>query len=483
MSDTLKSKTINGLKWSAIERFSAQGVQFVIQVFLARLLLPSDYGIIAMLTIFIAISQTFVDSGFSNALIRKLDRDEDDFTTAFIFNILVGLFFYGVLYFCSPFIADFYDIPLLSPITKFLGISVFFNSLCIVQQAILTIKIDFKTQTYVSLISVFIAGIIAIYLAYTGLGAWALAWQVVIAAFLRAVILWILVKWRPRGSFTKKSFKNLFGFGSKLLASGLINTIFNNIYLIVIGKVYSSKLLGYYSKASEFSKYPASSITSIIQRVTYPVLSEMQNDNEKLRVNYRKILRLSVFIMFPIMVGISAIADPIIRLLLTDKWAFSIPLLQILCFALMFYPIHAINLNLLQVKGRSDLFLRLEIIKKVLLTVILIITLPMGVKALCIGQVINSIICLIINTHYTSKLINVGFIKQMKDVLPTLLICLVMFGAIYLVNIFIDSTAILHVNIWKLVIDIIFGALIFVGLSYLRNAKELKDIINIIKFK
>ncbi|MFA7116542.1 MAG: lipopolysaccharide biosynthesis protein [Bacteroidales bacterium] len=477
MSKSLKKETINGLKWSAIERFSAQGVQFIIQIILARILFPSDYGIIAMLAIFIAISQTFVDSGFSNALIRKLDRNEDDNTTAFLFNIVVGLIFYGILFLCSPLIADFYKIPLLSPVTKLLGLSVFFNSLCIVQQAILSIKLDFKTQTYVSLLSVIISGILAVYLAIIGYGVWALAWQVVIASFLRAFFLWIFVKWRPKGRFTKKSFKALFGFGSKLLASGLLDTIYNNIYLIVIGKVYDSKSLGFYSKAKDFSAYPASSITSIIQRVTYPVLSKMQDENERLRINYRKILRLSAFIFFPIMIGLSAAADPFIRLLLTDKWENSIILLQILCFVMMWYPIHAINLNLLQVKGRTDLFLKLEIYKKIMTTVILVITSPFGIIVMCYGQILNSILSLIINTYYTGKLINVGFVKQMKDLLPIIVRCLIMYALIMIMNNFIDN------NVVKLSLDILLGFSVFVSLSYIRKSGELRELINIIKHK
>ena len=475
MPESLKTKTVNGLKWSAIERFSTQGVQFVIQIFLARLLLPSDYGVIAMLAIFIAISQSFVDSGFSNALIRKLDRDEDDFTTAFLFNIGVGLFFYGILYISSPLIATFYNLPLLSPITKVLGFSVFFNSLCIVQQAILTIRLDFKTQMYVSLFSVLIAGGIAIIMAYKGYGAWALVWQVIISTFLRTVLLWILVGWRPKGRFTRKSFKALFGFGSKLLASGLLDTVYKNIYLIVIGKLYASNTLGFYAKAKDFSFYPASSITSIIQRVTYPVLSEIQNEDERLRTNYRKLLRLSAFVFFPLMIGLSAVADPLVRLLLTDKWESSILLLQILCFAMMWYPIHAINLNLLQVKGRSDLFLKLEVIKKILTTLTLAVTFPFGIEVMCYGQVFNSIVTLSINTYYTGKLIRVGFLTQMKDVMPTLLICLLMLGVIYSCNMFIEG------NVLKLFVDIIIGIIIYLVGSLLFLKYECNETLNIMR--
>lgn len=475
MSKSLKRKAVNGMKWSAIERFSAQGVQFVIQIVLARLLLPSDYGIIAMLTIFIAISQTFVNSGFSNALIRKLDRDENDYTTTFLFNIGVGVIFYFLLYLGSPLIAIFYGIPLLAPITKLIGLSVLFNSLCIVQQAILTIRIDFKTQTYVSLFSVTFSGGIAIYLAYKGFGAWALAWQVVIAAFLRTAFFWAFVGWKPRGHFSKKSFKSLFGFGSKLLASGLLDTIYSNIYLIVIGKIYDSSSLGFYSRAKGFSAFPSSTITGIIQRVTFPILSQIQYEDERLRINYRKILRYSAFIIFPMMIGLSAVASPLIRLLLSDKWEGSIILLQILCFSMMWYPIHSINLNLLQVKGRSDLFLKLEIYKKITITISLLITFPFGVEVMCYGQILNSILSLAINTFYTGKLINVGFLKQMKDILPILFRCLIMYALIILMNIFIENIVV------KIVFDILLGAFIYLSLSYITKAKELHGLINIIK--
>lgn len=477
MSESLKRKAFNGMKWSAIERFSAQGVQFVIQIVLARLLLPSDYGIIAMLTIFIAISQTFVNSGFSNALIRKLDRDENDYTTTFLFNIGIGVFFYLFLYLGSPLIASFYNTPLLAPITKLIGLSVLFNSLCIVQQAILTIRIDFKTQTYVSLFSVIFSGGIAIYLAYKGYGAWALAWQVVIAALLRSVLFWAFVGWKPKGHFSKKSFKSLFGFGSKLLASGLLDTVYKNIYLIVIGKLYSSQLLGFYAKAKDLSVYPASSITTIIQRVTYPVMSELQGDDERLRENYRKLLRLSAFMFFPLMLGLAAVADPFVRLLLTDKWEKCIFLLRILCFAMMWYPIHAINLNLLQVKGRSDLFLSLEIYKKIIMTVVLFATLPFGIVALCIGQIMNSLMALIINTYYTGKLIKVGFWSQMRDIFPILIRCFIMFVSVILIDNIVMSYGL------KLILEILVGFCVYVILSYSRYSKELQEIIYIIKRK
>ena len=430
-TESLKQKTTKGLFWSSVERFSNQGVQFFFSIILARLLSPSDYGIVAMVVIFFAIAQTFVDSGFSNAIVRKKDRTESDLSTCFYFNILVGFVFYILLFLCSPFIAEFYGQPILSPIVKISGLNVLINSLCIVQQAQFTIRIDFKTQAKVTLTSTVISGILGILLAYLGYGVWALVWQGVTGAFMRMILFWIFSKWRPRESFSKDSFHYLFGYGSKLLASGLLDTTYNNIYPIVIGKFYSPAQLGNFSRAQGWASLPSSNITGILQRVTFPVLTEMQDDNERLATNYRKLLRLSAFVVFPLMMLLAAIASPLVRVVITSKWDACVPYLQIICFAKMWYPIHAINLNLLQVKGRSDLFLRLEIIKKVVGVSVMCVTIPLGVTAMCFGMVFTSINALIINTYYAGKLIKVGYFTQMRDLLPIVFISLLMGACAY----------------------------------------------------
>lgn len=319
-TESLKQKTTKGLFWSSVERFSNQGVQFFFSIILARLLSPSDYGIVAMVVIFFAIAQTFVDSGFSNAIVRKKDRTESDLSTCFYFNILIGFVFYILLFLCSPFIAEFYGQPILSPIVKISGLNVLINSLCIVQQAQFTIRIDFKTQAKVTLTSTVISGILGILLAYLGYGVWALVWQGVTGSFVRMILFWILSKWRPRESFSKDSFHYLFGYGSKLLASGLLDTTYNNIYPIVIGKFYSPAQLGNFSRAQGWASLPSSNITGILQRVTFPVLTEMQDDNERLATNYRKLLRLSAFVIFPLMMLLAAIASPLVRVVITSKW-------------------------------------------------------------------------------------------------------------------------------------------------------------------
>ena len=478
MSDqTLKQKTTKGLFWSSVERFSNQGVQFVFSIILARLLSPSDYGIIAMVTIFFAVAQSFVDSGFSNALVRKTDRVEEDLSTCFYFNIGVGIIAYIVLFLIAPLVANFYNQPILSPIIRITGLGVILNSLCVVQQALFTIKIDFKSQAKITLSATVISGIVGILLAYQGYGIWALVWQGVASSIVRMGLLWLMSKWRPRTGFSKSSFNYLFGYGSKLLVSGLLDTIYNNIYPIVIGKFYNPAQLGNYSRALGWAQLPSANITSILQRVTFPVLSAIQDDTLRLQNSYRRLLKLSAFIVFPLMMGLAAIASPLIRVILTAKWDGCVLYLQILCFALMLYPIHAINLNLLQVKGRSDIFLRLEIIKKIIGVIILIITIPLGITAMCLGMVFSSIICLIINTYYTSRFIDVGLLTQLKDLKIILINSLVMGAGIYILTSFIDIEGL------KLVMGIVIGLLFyFIGSFYFSKA-ELQEVISLIKKK
>ncbi|MBP1629385.1 MAG: polysaccharide biosynthesis protein [Bacteroidetes bacterium] len=474
---SIKHKTIYGLFWSSIERFSSQIIQFVIGIIIARLLAPTDYGLIGMLAIFLAISQSFIDSGFSNALIIKKNRTEADFSTVFYFNIFVGLFFYIVLFFTSGLIADFYNSPILENLTKVVGITLFINSLTVVQRAKLTIVVDFKTQAKASIISVIISGIIGIWMAYSGYGVWALAYQSVANGLVNMIMIWAYSKWKPKRIFSWTSFRELFSFGSKLLLSGLIDTIYKNIYTIVIGKKFSAHDLGFYTRSDQLAQFPSSNISNIFSRVIFPILSSIQTDDDRLQDVYRKYLRLSAFIIFPLMAGFAALASPFINLLLTPKWDGAVLILQILCFAYMWYPIHSINLNLLQVKGRSDLFLRLEIIKKIIGFTILLITIPMGIIPMCIGLVINSIICLTINTHYTGKLINVGFVKQMKDLLPTLFYSTTMSVIVWLSIMLVDS------NLLKLLLGFVIGTVYYFGIAYISKSKEIHEILSIIKPK
>ena len=469
MSENLKVKTQKGLVWSFIERFATQGVQFLFGIILARLLSPEDYGTIAMPLVFLAIAQCIIDSGFSTALIRKPDLTEDDLSTAFYFNIGVGVVCYLLLFFSSPLIAEFYNTPILADLLKVTALATLFNPLCAVQQAILTRKIDFKTQAVVSLSGALVSGFAGLTMAYNGFGVWSLVCQQVGGYAIRTILLWVLGRWTPKRRWSWKSFHYLWGFGSKMLGSGLLDTIYTNIYPIVIGKFFSANDLGNYTRAQQFATLPSSNVTGVLQRVTFPVLSKIQNEDERLARNYRKILKLSAFLIFPMMLMLSAIADPLVRVILTDKWKGCIILLHIVCFSMMWYPIHAINLNLLTVKGRSDLFFRLEIFKKVCGVCVMCVTIPHGIIWMVSGGIVSSMIALVINTYYTGKLINVGYLRQMGDLLPIFGISFFMW---LVIHVFLWLTSNIYI---QLPLGIFAGLLVYIVCARVLLKSEWED--------
>ena len=477
MSDALKPKTIKGVFWSSVERFSVQGIQFIVMIIMARLLTPKDYGLVGMLTIFIAIAQSLIDSGFSQALIRKRHRTETDNSTVFYFNVVIGLLLYAVFYITAPWVARFYDSPELTTLMRVVCLSVVLNSLAVVQRALLTVNIDFKTQAKASLTAAIISGVVGIGMAYAGFSYWSIAAQQLVNLGLNTFLLWIFARWRPCRTYSWTSFHELFAFGSKLMVSGLLDVVYRNMYLLVIGKVFTASSLGYYTRAQQFAEFPSSNLTGIMQRVTYPVLCQIQDDDKRLAQIYRRFLRVSAFIIFPLLTGLSAVSQPFILLLLKEQWLFAATLLQIICFSMMWYPIHAINLNLLQVKGRSDLFLKLEIIKKIVAICILCITIPMGLVAMCIGQIFSSILCLIINTHYTGKLIHVGFLRQIQDLMPTLLLSLTMWAVVYY------TTTLCSDSLLQLVVGVLAGVIYYLSFAFFFCFPELKEILSIVRRK
>lgn len=477
MSESLKKKTAKGFFWSGIDRLSSQGIQFVFSLLIARLLMPSDYGVVAMLGIFIAISQAFIDSGFTTALVQKVDRTETDCSTVFYFNIAVSVIAYIALWIASPWIAGFYNTPLLEPVTKVVALNLIFGAFSGIQNAKLSIALDFKTGAKISAVVTVLTGLVGLFLAYNGWGVWALVFQSLFSVVLRTVLLWCLVRWMPCLVFSWKSFKRMFSFGSKLLASSLIDTIYNNIYTLVIGKCFSSSTLGYYSRAEGLAVLPSSGITNILQSVTFPVLCSIQNEVERLANVYRRFLCMAAFIVFPLMVGLSAIADPLIRAILTDKWAGAIYLLQILCFSLMWYPIHAINLNILQAKGRSDYFLKLEIIKKIFGACVLCVTIPMGLVAMCYGRVFSSVLMLAVNTYYTRKLLGYGLFSQLRDLLHILIHAFVMGVLVW------GVIQIVPGNGLKLLVGISVGAAYYLLGAWLMRFQELEEVVSMVRRK
>ena len=414
----LASKTKKGLQWSALERFLTQGIQLAITLYLARLLGPTAFGLVGMLAVFIAIANVFVDSGFTSALIRKTDRTESDLVTAFYYNIAMAGLCYFALYISAPFIADFYQQAELQTLLRILGLAVLINAFTLIPRVKLNVAMDFKTQAKISVLSVLISGPTAIILAINGYGVWALVTQTLLNASCATFLFNLFAPWLPRGRITKHAFNYLFGYGSKLLLSGLLDVTYNNLYQIIIGKKFSPAVVGQFTQANQLASVPVSTLTGIIQRVTFPLFSQLQGDPDKMANAYRQTLKLSALVIFPLIVALGLIAKPLLTSLLGEQWQGAAALLSVLCLGYMLYPIHSINLNLLQVTGRSDLFLKLEVMKKVIGVTVLLLSIPYGVLAMCLGFTLTSYLALLLNTYYTAKLTHFSQWQQCKDILP-----------------------------------------------------------------
>lgn len=477
MSKSIKHQAVKGVMWSAVERFSVQGIQFVLTIIIARLVSPSEYGLIAMLGIFLAIAQTFVDSGFSNALIQKKDRTEVDFSTVFYFNIFIALIVYGILFVSAPSIASFYKEPALTIVTRWVGLSLILNGLSVVQRAKLTVRVDFRTQAKASLVAVIVSGLIGVLLAYQGYGVWALVFQTLSSSFLNTLLLWTFAKWLPLWCFSWGSFKSLFSFGSKLLLSGLLHTIYINLYSLVIGRRYSAMDVGFYNRSYQLAGFPSINIVGIITRAIYPLQCEMQDDDERLNASFIQYLRMSCYIIFPLMTVLGVLAEPLVRLLLTDKWLPSAELLSILCFAYMWYPVMVINNQILNVKGRSDYFLRAEILKKVVAIGILCATLPFGVRVLCWGIVLYNFLDMGIIIYYSRNVISTGYEEQARNIIPFFLLSLGMGISIYLSQVFLDGDMLLL----RLALGCIVAFVIYILLGFIFRIREFQQVLLLIK--
>lgn len=429
--ENLKHKTIRALFWSFFESAGLQSVRFVVGIVLARLLFPAQFGLIGMLMIFMAVAQSFLDSGFGAALIQKREATLTDTCSIFYFNIGVGLAAAGLLCMVAPWIAVFYNQPILTPLTRALSLTIVINSFGLIQNTILTKQVDFKTQAKVSLIASALSGIIGVSMAATGFGVWSLVVQQISSAFFRTVLLWLLNGWRPALIFSLKSLREMFGFGSRLLASGLLNQIFDNIYILVIGKLFSATDLGFFTRAQTLREVPSKTLSEMVGRVTFPVFSTIQDDPARLKKGMKKALTTLVLVNFPMMIGLAVIARPLVLVLLTEKWTESIPYLQLLCLVGLLFPLHVINLNLLQALGRSELFLRLEIIKKILIVINIAVTVRWGISAMIYGMIGTSIISYYLNSYYTGVLIGYPIREQLRDLFPYLILAVVMGIAVY----------------------------------------------------
>lgn len=475
---SLKRKTLTAMLWSFAEFISKQGIQLIIQVILARLLLPEHFGLIGMVTIFIAISNSLVNSGLDQALIREKKPSQQDYSTVFYFNLAISGLIYLLIFIAAPLISNFYNEPMIMPIIRVLMLSVIFNAFGTIQRVILIREINFKAQTRITIISSVISGVIAVILAFIGLGVWSLVIQMILSQFLQMLLLFGTIKWFPSLTFDLKSFKYYFTFGYRLLLSGLLETFYRNIYYVIIGRFYPANQLGYYTNAKKVRDISSQSITQAIQKVTYPVLSQMRNEPYRLENNYKKIMKVSAYVIFPFMLGIAAIAPNLVPMLLGERWIPSVVYLQLLCLSGILYPIHALNLNILKVKGRSDLFLKLEIIKKIFHTVFIVFALifTRSIEGLILTSILNSYNSLLINMYYSAREINYKISRQLLDLAPTFLIAIFMSLTVYYIGILMALPTFILI-----IIQISMGIIIYIVLSIIFKRPEFKYLNSLIK--
>ncbi len=427
---SLRNKTIKGTFWSAADAFLGQGITFVVGIVLARLLSPEEYGMIGICLIFTTILNGIVDSGFSNAIIRKKEATNEDYSTMFITNMVVSIVLYALLYFSAPLISSFFQMELTS-IVRVIGLVLIINGLSLTQQTNLTKKIDFKTKTKASIVSAILSGIIGVGMAYAGFGVWALVAQLLSKQAVYTIALWILNRWMPNFHFSVESFKYMWGFGWKLLVSGLLNNIWNQLYQVVVGKFYNAATLGQYTRGREYANIFSANITSIVQRVTYPVLAEVQDEKERMVAAYRKVIKVTMFVTCVCMISLGAVAEPLIYCLIGEKWHQAATFLPLICISMSLFPLHAINLNMLQVQGRSDIFLYLEIVKKIIAIGPLCIGIFFDIYWMLIGSIVTGLICFFLNTYYTGKKLGYNSWKQLKDIAPSYGVALVIALAVY----------------------------------------------------
>ena len=451
------------------------GVSFVVSIVLARLLTPDDYGLIGIILIFTAICNAIINSGFSTALIRKKNITENDYNTAFIVNIVLSFILYVVLCLGAPLIADFFCREELTLLTRVSSFSMIIGGLAIVQQTRLTKRIDFKTQTKISLISSVISGLIGIVMAYLGYGVWALVVQGLSSQTLRTAMLWFYNKWMPTLTFSRNSFRELFGFGWKMMVSSVLDSFWTQLYQVVVGKFYSPATLGQYTRAKQFSQMFSSNLTTVIQRVTYPVLSDIQDEKERLIIAYRKIIKTTMFITFALMFSLGAVSEPFIYCLIGEKWHEASTYLPLICFVGAFYPLHAINLNMLQVQGRSDLFLGLEIVKKIIGLGPLFVGAFVGIFPMLYTTILTSIISYFLNSYFPGKLLGYTCWKQLKDISLSFFIAFSM-------AVFVYTIKYLPFSYWLILpLQIVLGLSVLIFLCKIARLEEYNEIVKIVK--
>ncbi|MBE7036419.1 MAG: lipopolysaccharide biosynthesis protein [Ruminococcaceae bacterium] len=468
-------KIISNLIWRFCERIGAQGVSMIVSIVLARLLAPSVYGTVALITVFTTLLQVFVDSGLGSALVQKKDADDLDFSTVFYFNLLMCSVLYLVMFFAAPFIAAFYESPELTPVIRVVSLILIISGVRNVQQSYVSKQMAFKRFFYATISGTIVSGVVGIAMAYGGYGVWALVAQMLVNLAVGTVVLWFTVKWRPKFMFSFSRLKKLFSYGWKLLVSSLINTAYNDLRKMIIGKVYTKDDLAFYERGSQFPSVAVTNINASIDSVLFPAMSASQDDKNAVKTMTRRAIKTSTYILFPVMIGLGVCAKPIVSLVLTDKWLPCVPFMYIYCFTYAFQPIHTANLNAIKAIGRSDMFLKLEIIKKILGLAVILITIPYGVMTMAYGMIITSVASQIINSWPNKKLLDYSYLEQLKDMLPSM-------GLSILMGVIVSLVGLLGLgNILTLVIQVVLGVGIYLGGSILFRLECFEYVIGLIK--
>jgi len=478
---SLKKQALSGVFWSSTQLFGNQFIGFGVSLILARLLLPSEFGLIAMIGIFIGLGTALINSGLTQSLIRSENLDDEDFSTVFFFNLGGSIIIYSIIYFVAPFIATFYNQEVLTLIVRVYCIVFIINAFSAIQITRLTKMMDFKTQMKVSIPSLIIGSSVGIYMAYNDYGVWSLVWSSITQTIAGTLQLWFWSKWRPLWVFNIAKFKYHFQYGVKLMLSGILDLIFTNAYTIIIGKFFAPAQVGFYNRAETLQMLPVRSISSIITKVSFPLFSSIQNDDVRLKSIYKRIMQMVVFIVTPSLILMAVMAEPLFRLLFTEKWLPAVPYFQILCFNGILYPIHSYNLQILNVKGRSDLFLKLEIFKKIIVVLVILVSFQYGIYGLLYGSVLTSVIAFFINTHFSGKFLNYPAWEQTKDLLPIISLGILIGAVIY----FLDRnfTCDIPNDFFRIVLGVSLGGVVYIAAAYLFKMNSVTELIHIIQRK
>ncbi len=475
MAESLKDKTVKGLGWSALDNAARYGMQFIIGIVLARLLSPDDYGLLGLVGIVTVVCTALVNGGFTTALIRKKDATDEDYNTAFICNLSMSLLLYVVIFLCAPWIAAFFEREELTALVRASSLGLIIGALGMVQQTRLTKRIDFKTQTKITIAATALSGIIGIGMALTDFGVWALVAQQLTSQVVTTMLLYIYNRWMPQFSFSKSSFHDLFGFGWKMMLSALLDAVWKELYQAVVGKFYNPATLGQYTRARHYANLFSSNLTTVVQRVTYPVLSNIQDDKERITYVYRRIIRMSMFITATLLFALAAVSEPLIYCMIGPKWHEASTYLPLICLNSTLYPLHAINLNMLQVQGRSDLFLGLEVIKKIITLVPLFIGAFVGIMPMLMANLVIGIIAYFLNSNYSGRLLGYSSWMQLRDIAPSYALAIAIALPVWFLKF-------LPLSYWiVLPMQIAVGATVFFACCKLFKMNEYKEIIDILK--